>query len=171
MAMRRCFQVWGPATVAIALLSSPTNAQVGTTLKPIPAAECQKLAAQTQAATGFKAAASEDDFTDITNNVDGRSCHISGSASDLAIAGPAELMAKAATPFAGWKSEAARDADGPNGSEKGYVSGNRIATIQVNWEPGPGAVCSDKQPLSACKITPQQKLWTIVIDVVEQAAK
>ena len=171
MAMPRCFPIWLPAAVAIALLSSPIQAQVGTTLKPIPAAECQKLSAQMQTATGFKATASEDDFTDITSGVDGRSCHISGSASNLAIADPAELMAKAAQPFADWKSEAARDDNGPNGSEKGYVSGNRIATIQVNWEPGPGVSCSDKQPLSACKITPQQKMWTVVIDVVEQTAK
>jgi hypothetical protein len=172
MAMRRQSFGWLVPTVAAVLLSAASaHAQVGMTLKPIPAAECQKLAAQAQEATGIKATAAEDDFTDLTSGVDGRSCHISGSASDLAIAAPAELMEKAAKPFAGWKSEATRSADGPNGGEKGYVMGNRIATIQVNWEPGPGVVCSDKLPLSSCTITPQQKLWNVVIDVVEQSAK
>jgi hypothetical protein len=41
----------------------------------------------------------------------------------------------------------------------------------VSWEPGPGVVCSDKAPLSACKILPQQKLWTAIVDIVEKPAK
>ena len=141
------------------------------TLKPIPAAECQKFASQAQDAIGFPMKASEDDFTDLTDGSDGRSCHISGSASDQTYGAPAEPVAKLAKLFGDWKGDPARDADGPGGSEKGYVAGNRIATIQVNWEPGPGVVCSDKQPLSACNIRPQQKLWSAVIDIVEKAGK
>lgn len=140
-------------------------------LRPIPAAECQNFTAQTKAATGFAMAASEDDFTDLTDGSDGRSCHIQGSASDQAYAVPTELADKIATVFAGWRDDPARTADGPGGIEKGLVNGNRIATIQVSWEPGPGAVCSDKEPLSACKISPQQKLWTAIVDIVVKGGK
>jgi hypothetical protein len=141
------------------------------TLKPIPAAECQKFAAQAQDALGFAMKASEDDFTDLTDGSDGRSCHISGSASDHAYAAPADPIAKLGRLFADWKDDPARAEEGPGGAEKGFVSGARVATIQVSWEPGPGVACSDKAPLSACKILPQQKLWTAIIDIVEKPGK
>lgn len=140
-------------------------------LQPIPAAECQQFALQLKNAVGFAMAASEDDFTDLTDGSDGRSCHIAGSASDQSYAGPDDLMAKLGTVFAGWREEPARAAAGPGGAEKGVVSGNRIATLQVSWEPGPGITCSDKEPLSACKILPQQKLWNAAVDIVVKAKK
>lgn len=135
-------------------------------LQPIPAAECQTFAAQAQTAVGFPMKASEDDFTDLTDGSEGRACHIQGSASDQTYGAPGELMAKIATVFASWRDDPARAEQGPGGAEKGFVSGNRIATVEVNWEPGPGVSCSDKEPLSACKISPQQKLWTAIIDIV-----
>jgi len=141
------------------------------TLQPIPAAECQKFATQTQDAVGFAMTASEDDFTDLTDGSDGRSCHISGSASDRTYAGPAELIAKIAKVFGDWHDDPVRAADGPDGAEQGLVSGTRIATIQVSWEPGPGVACSDKEPLSACKILPQQKLWNAIVDIVVKPKK
>jgi hypothetical protein len=143
----------------------------GDVLQPIPAAECQKFATLVQDAAGFAMKASEDDFTDLTDGSDGRSCHISGSASDQTYAGSAELMAKIAKVFGDWKDDPARAAGGPDGAEKGLVSGNRVATIDVSWEPGPGVACSDKEPLSACKILPRQKLWNAIVDIVMKAGK
>jgi hypothetical protein len=141
------------------------------TMQPIPAAECQQFATQTQGATGFAMKASEDDFTDLSDNSDGRSCHISGNASGQAFASANELVAKVAKVFADWREDPARSDDGPDGAEKGLVNGNRIATIEVNWEPGPGVTCSDKEPLSACKILPQQKLWNLIVDIVVKGGK
>ncbi|MBV8776306.1 MAG: hypothetical protein JO258_03840 [Alphaproteobacteria bacterium] len=143
------------------------EARAQTVLQPIPAAECQTLTVKAQDATGFKMTASEDDFTDLTDGAEGRACHIAGSAADQTFAAPAELMAKLVKVFAEWKEDPARADEGPGGAEKGFVSGNRIATVEVSWEPGPGVVCSDKQPHSACNIRPQQKLWTAIIDIVE----
>jgi hypothetical protein len=171
MALHRAFFVSIAAGLALCLGGVSTAQAQEDALKPIPAAECQKFAGQAQEALGFPMKAGEDDFTDLTDGSDGRACHISGSASDQTYGAPSEPAAKLAKLFGDWKTDPARDADGPDGAEKGYVSGNRIATIQVNWEPGPGVVCSDKQPLSACKILPQQKLWSAMIDIAEKAGK
>ena len=164
--------IWPGLILGGALFAAASaQAQQGASLRPIPAAECQQLAAQTQQATGIRTTASEDDFADLTDGADGRSCHIAGSATGQAIVTPGELIAKVGTIFAGWRNDPSRDADGPNGGEKGYVNGSRIATVEANWEPGPGVTCSDKEPLSSCKITPQQKQWNVVIDVVEKSGK
>jgi hypothetical protein len=162
--------VLGIAGVVLGLGAGAAWAQ-DDALRPIPAPECQKFATQTQDAMGFAMTASEDDFTDLTDGSDGRSCHISGSASDQTYAGPADLVAKLAKVFGDWRDDPARAADGPDGAEKGLVHGDRVATIQVSWEPGPGVVCSDKEPLSSCKILPQQKLWTAIVDIVVKPGK
>ena len=166
----RCGFVVGVVAVAGVAGGGAARAQ-DVTLRPIPAAECQQFASQLQGVLGFQMAASEDDFTDLTDGSDGRSCHISGSASDQAFAAPGDLATKMSKVFSNWRDEPARAASGPGGSEVGLVSGNRIATIQVSWEPGPGVSCSDKEPLSACRILPQQKLWNAVVDIVVKGGK
>ena len=159
------------AGLAAALLAPAAGRAQDAALKPIPAADCQRFATQLQAAVGFAMSAGEDDFTDLTDGSDGRACHISGSASDQTYAAPGELADKIAKVFGDWKDDPARGAGGPDGAEKGLVSGDRIATIEVSWEPGPGVSCSDKEPLSACKILPQQKLWTAIVDIVVKGGK
>jgi hypothetical protein len=158
----------GIATLAFGCWITAAGAQSGPALRPIPAVECQSIAVQVQNAIGMAAKASEDDFTDLTDRSEGRSCHISASASGQAYAAPTELMAKLASVFGAWQDDPARADSGPAEADKGFVKDNRIATVDVSWEPGPGASCSDKQPLSACNITPQQKLWTVTVDVVEK---
>ena len=171
MALRWGCVIGVAAGIALVFGGIRTVSAQETTLEPIPPAECQKFATQTQDALGFAMTAAEDDFTDLTDGSDGHSCHISGSASDQTYAGPGDLVAKIAKVFGDWRDDPARAADGPDGVEKGLVSGNRIATIQVSWEPGPGVACSDKQPLSSCKILPQQKLWTAIVDIVVKPGK
>ena len=170
MTLRGAWGIGIAAGLALGFAGGAARAQ-GAALQPIPTAECQQFAGQIQAALGFAVSASEGDFTDLTDNSDGRSCHIQGSASGQSYAAPSELAGKIAKVFADWRDDPARAADGPDGTEKGLVNGNRIATLQVSWEPGPGVACSDKQPLSACNITPQQKLWTAIVDVVVKGAK
>jgi hypothetical protein len=163
---------WGFCVgIALGLAGIASAYAEDVTLQPIPAAECQKFAAQTQVAVGFAMNAGEDDFTDLTDGSDGRACHIAGSASDQTYAAPADLIAKIAKVFGDWRDDPVRAADGADGAERGLVNGNRIATIQVSWEPGPGVACSDKQPLSACKILPQQKLWNAIVDIVVKRGK
>ncbi|HWD59027.1 MAG TPA: hypothetical protein VG308_12145 [Stellaceae bacterium] len=165
---------WSAGVLAMALVCGaappPARAQ-DAGLKPIPGGECQKFADLTKDAAGFAMTAGEDDFTDLADGSDGRSCHISGSAADQTYADPAALMAKIEKVFADWKNDPARAAGGPDGAEAGLTSGDRLATIQVSWEPGPGISCSDKEPLSACHMLPQQKLWNVVVDIVVKGGK
>ncbi|HWB48407.1 MAG TPA: hypothetical protein VG651_04800 [Stellaceae bacterium] len=166
MALRAQRGVVVGAMVGLGLWHGGAASAQQAALQPISTAECQQFATKVQTATGFAMRAGEDDFTDLTDGSEGRACHIQGSASDQTYAAPGDLVAKIAAAFPEWRNDPNRDADGPGGAEKGYVNGNRIATIEVSWEPGPGVSCSDKEPLSACKIRPQQKLWTAIIDIV-----
>ena len=163
--IRPCYSV-AAIVLAIGLWGNAASAQ--NALHPIPAAECQSFAGQIQGAVGFAMKAGEDDFTDLANGAEGRSCHIAGSAANQNVASPRDLVTKIAAAFSAWRDDPSRDADAPDGSTRGFLSGNRIAELDVSWEPGPGVTCSDKQPLSACNVAPQQKLWNIVVDIVEK---
>jgi hypothetical protein len=169
--MRRHLGTGLTAAAIFGLIGAGSALAQQNALQPIPAAECQQFAGQIQQALGFAMTASEDDFTDVTDGSEGRACHISGGASNQAFNATAELLAKITPVFGDWRNEPSRAAEGPDGAERGLVKGQRIATIDVNWEPGAGVSCSDKQSLSACKISPQQKLWSVVVDVVEKAGK
>jgi hypothetical protein len=152
------------AAFGLAIALAGGSGAAAQTLRPIPAAECQQLAAKAQAAIGIPMRAGEDDFSDVVSRAEGRACHIAGSASNLNVASAADLMIKLAGVFSDWREDPARAEGNADGAEKGFTRGSSIATVEVSWEPGPGASCSDKQPLSACQISPQQKLWNVVID-------
>jgi hypothetical protein len=162
--------IWLGAAALLAICPSLAAAQQDA-LRPIPAAECQQLATKVQAAAGLATSVSEDDFTDLFTKAEGRSCHIMATASGLDAASASDVAAKIGTVFTGWNNEPDRADDGAEEAENGYIQGTRIATVDVSWEPGPGASCSQQLPLSACKITPQQRLWTAIIDVVEKTGK
>jgi hypothetical protein len=157
---------------AVTMASGPAWAD-DDPLKPVPAAECQSFASQLQDATGIPMKADEDDFSDINTGDDGRSCHIVGTASGKTFANPDEVMEKISHVFGEWHEDPERADSGPDGADDGYTKDNRLAVVGVSWEPGAGITCSEKEPLSACKMTPQQKLWTAMIDIVivEKAAK
>jgi hypothetical protein len=171
MAVRWSWCIGVAAGLVLMLGESQAVLAQGDMLRPIPPGDCQTFAVQVQNAIGMAAKASEDDFTDLTDNSDGRSCHIAASASGQSFATPGDLITRVATVFPGWTDDPARTADGPDGTEKGYVKGDRVATVDVSWEPGPGVTCSDKEPLSACKILPQQKLWNVIVDIVVKGGK
>ena len=38
-----------------------------------------------------------------------------------------------------------------------------LLLISVGWEPSADAQCSSDQPISACELKPEQKLYTILI--------
>lgn len=140
-------------------------------LKPIPAAECQTFATQLQDAVGIPMKAGEDDFSDTNTGDDGRSCHIQGSASEKTYENPDEVMEKIGKVFAEWREDPDRADSGPDGADDGYTKDNRLVVLGVNWEPGPAVTCAQKESLAACKILPQQKLWTATADIMEKAGK
>jgi len=80
MYVRNCPRIWLAAgTIAGLCIVSGAQAQETASLHPIPAAECQQFAGQIQGAIGFATKASEDDFSDLIDGAEGRSCHIAGT--------------------------------------------------------------------------------------------
>lgn len=59
-------------------------------------------------------------------------------------------------------------ADGPTGTGREYTYGNMVAVVFVQWKPAPDANCPQNQPISACPLIPEQKLYTVTVALAEK---
>lgn len=60
------------------------------------------------------------------------------------------------------------DADGPTGMGREYTLGSQVAAVFVEWKPSADADCPDDQPISACVLAPEQKIYTATITLAEK---
>ncbi len=68
-----------------------------------------------------------------------------------------------------WQADINYDAGGPNGAFGGYRQDKALCLWTVQWEPAPGVQCPADQPISACELTPEQKLYTITVNCVSES--
>jgi hypothetical protein len=70
----------------------------------------------------------------------------------------------------GWTEQPAYQADGPTGSATALARDMALMLINAGWAPTAGVTCPDNQPISDCDLTPEQKIYTIQIDIAEYQA-
>jgi putative hemolysin len=63
-----------------------------------------------------------------------------------------------------WQADIKYDAGGPNGAFGGYRKDNAVCLWVVKWELSADAQCPADQPISACELAPEQKLYTIAVN-------
>lgn len=64
----------------------------------------------------------------------------------------------------GWTQDIQLQADGPTGTSSGYRKDNQISIVSAMWQPDASANCPKDQPISACAVTPEQRLYTITLN-------
>jgi putative hemolysin len=67
----------------------------------------------------------------------------------------------------GWEADFMYAADGPTGTGNGFRRGNTLCLFSVGWEPSEDANCPQDQPISACELRPEQKLYTIRLNCAQ----
>jgi hypothetical protein len=136
---------------------------------PVSPAVCQTLqeiAAQAVPATFTLEA--DAPFTDTVSGATGRGCTLTAKGTGRDFASPGEVTAKLAGAFAGWTEQPAYQADGPTGSATALTRDMGLLLISVNWTPAPEAKCPADQPISACDLTPEQKLYTLTLQAAQK---
>jgi hypothetical protein len=63
----------------------------------------------------------------------------------------------------GWTEDTQYQAGGPTGAATGLTRDMGLMMISVMWTPSPDANCPNDQPISACELKPEQKLYTVQI--------
>lgn len=64
----------------------------------------------------------------------------------------------------GWTQDAMLAADSPTGTSMGYRKNDQVCLVSAMWDPDVSANCPADQPVSACKVTPEQQLYTITLN-------
>jgi len=70
----------------------------------------------------------------------------------------------------GWTQKQDYSADGVTGSAAGLYRDMGLMLINVTWQPIMGVVCPDDQPLDACGLTPDQKAYTVEVNLAQYRA-
>jgi putative hemolysin len=109
-------------------------------------------------------------MTDMSTGAEGTACRAEAAGTGEDFASPAAVMSEisAVLTGGGWEEDKqAMAAGGPTGEGWGFHSGDLTAMAVAMWLPDPAANCPTDQPISECKLTPSQQLYTITLDTAQ----
>ncbi len=171
--------VSAPATAeaTVAATSSPTVLPAETDgtasqYEPVDASVCQMLQGVTAEALGVDVSMETSaPFTDALSGDSGTACRLTASGDGSQFTGPQDVVTKLkGTAGLGWTELTDYAADGPMGSSAGLTRDMALMILQANWVPAADAVCPTDQPVESCDLQPDQKLYTIEVDVAQYEA-
>jgi putative hemolysin len=112
------------------------------------------------------------EITDPVTMATGTACRAMSTGTGLDFAGPdVPMQALAAVLTAGgWEEDIKLQAGGPTGMGTGFRSRDIVCLAAAVWQPDPSANCPQDQPVSACKVTPEQQLYTVTLDCAQAVA-
>ena len=65
----------------------------------------------------------------------------------------------------GWTADPMLGADGPTGTAMGYRKDDQICWASAMWTPDASANCPADQPISACELTAEQQIYTVILNI------
>ena len=142
------------ATVAVA----PAGAFV-----PLPADDCMALKVAAERALGVPFTMAEAPFFDDLSQEGGSGCQLTTSGAGADFGSLMTVGDALSTAFVGWTEDMLHAAGGPTGMHIGMTRDDALLLISVRWTPDPAVNCPDDQPISACELTPEQQLYTVVV--------
>ncbi len=153
---------------AVTATAAPTEAVTATVApagaySPLPADDCAALQTAAESALGVPFTLGEGPFFDYLSQEEGAGCQLTASGTGADFDAPSTVVDALRTAFVGWSEEMQYAADGPTGSNIGLTRADALLLISVQWTPDPAVHCPDDQPISACELTPEQKLYTVVV--------
>jgi hypothetical protein len=96
----------------------------------------------------------------------GMVCHVEadGTGVDFDALGIQGVVSALEATLTDWIYDPSLQADGPTGESRGYRRGTSLLVLTVSWQPTSDVSCPKDQPISACVLTPEQKIYIITLD-------
>ncbi len=156
-------------TIEVKIPASAGSGASSLSYAPVSAEVCQVL--QEMASQSVALSFSMDPngyFADPLTGETGKGCILTAMATGMQLSDPASVVSNLVNGFLGWEEQSNYQADGPTGSATAMTRDMGLLLITVEWIPSPDANCPADQPISACNLTPQQKLYTIQISAAQK---
>lgn len=131
--------------------------------RPLPADACAALKAEAEGALGVSFSMAEAPFFDYLSQEGGSGCQLTATGTGVDFDSPSAVVDTLKALFAGWQEEMLYAAGGPTGAGIGMTRDDALLLIMAHWTPDPTANCPVDQPISACELTPEQRLYTVTI--------
>lgn len=159
-----------PTTVPSAP-AGPTPAYVDA-YEPIDAAVCRMLQETATQALGVEFSLEEQTtFLDELAGETGLGCRLTAVGDGNRFAGPQAIMdALISSIGLGWNEQPEYQADGPTGTARALARDMALMLVSAEWAPVAGVVCPADRPISDCNLTPDQKIYTVRIDIAQYKA-
>jgi len=147
--------------------------------QPLSPTACSDLADDVAQTLGVHVATTQAPFEDYRNRKTGRGCEITASGTGLDFesfrTGSEDLFwtlfeeLKAMLTAQGWQEDTTYQLDGPTGTGTGFHKERGLCLLIVGWQPSEDADCPTDQPIYACELTPEQQIYTMVLNCAEAA--
>jgi len=137
--------------------------------QPPDSAVCSDLSKTMVQTLGAAVTTEEAPFQDYINGKAGTGCQMRATGTGLDFENfwsVAETL-RETLGAQGWEADFMYAADGPTGTDNGFRRGNTLCLFSVGWEPSEDANCPQDQPISACELAPEQKLYTITLNCAQ----
>jgi len=150
----------------------PPTVEPSGALQPLEAATCGSLADALGQALGVTMERAEAPFEDYISGQTGRGCRMTAGGTGLDFKDLATIVSALGEVFEarGWQADIEYEAAGPTGEAGAYRKGNALCLWEAMWEPSKEAKCPPDKPISACKLSPEQKLYRIAVNCAQSAA-
>ena len=107
-------------------------------------------------------------FLDVVAGEAGQGCRLTAFGDGNTFADPqAVVKALIGSAGLGWAEQLAYQAGGPTGSSAGLTRDMALMLITANWSPVMGVECPSDQPIASCDLAPDQKVYTIRINIAQ----
>jgi len=161
----------GQATVdyALVVVILAAEEEANSNYEPVSPAVCQTLqeiANQTLVTTFTMESGIP--FTDPLSGESGLGCLLTTTGTGADFSDPNKVTTDLVSAFIGWTEQPAYQADGPTGAATAMTRDMGLMLIRAEWMPAPEVQCPSDQPISACDIKPEQKLYTIQIQAAQK---
>lgn len=139
--------------------------QVGSFI-PYTAGECEVVRGLFEDAIGGTVTVETAAFTDRVTGGTGTACRVlaEGNGAAYGMAGPYNTLVTLLQDTS-WSEDIQYGAGGPMGMSDGFRRNNALGLLSVMWQPSADANCPNDQPIGACNLTAEQKLFTVNFDI------
>jgi putative hemolysin len=157
----------GQAAPTVEPTEQPTLVESG--LRPLDPAACGDLANAVVQTLGVEAAMAEAPFQDRVGGETGTGCQVTATGTGLDFEDHWIVFQELAEMLTaqGWREDMAYQGGGPTGTLSGFRRNGELCLLLVGWDPSEDADCPTDQPIGMCELTPEQRLYTIVLDCAQ----
>ena len=161
-------------TYQLVMEVSPTTIDpaLGAMYEPIPDTLCQDLgAAASEALNVDFSIETRAPFFETIGGEAGQGCRLRTAGNGTMFSNPWDVVDTLSNSVGlGWNRIPTYAADGPTGTMIALSRDMGLMLITAGWQPDMGVECPSDQPITACNLAPEQKIYTIKVNIAQYKA-